>query len=484
MTRGKKIAAIAAAAVAAGIAVGAGTWVYAGMHDPIQLKSPEPCVELGDSYDPASNISSVFLADHQDVEIESDVHTDQPGVYPVIYRLHGQEVQSNVIVCDRTGPDLKVQDVTAYTFEDLDKDDFVVSCTDLSKATTQLSDNQEIPSEKGDHTITLEAVDAYGNKSTAQAVLHRLQDTAAPVISGELEPVHLVQGDWFEPEQLSAKDDVDGDVEVQADLQDFDPSTPGEYTIAYVAKDRSGNESRKEQTVTVEKQEPEAEEPAEKPETSAPADQPIEGKVVYLTFDDGPSENTAKILDILDRYNAKATFFITGYNQNLDGLVAEAASRGHSIGLHTYSHDYANVYASDEAYFADLNRIGDLAESILGYRPTLIRFPGGSSNTISANYSPGIMSRLTQKVLDQGYQYFDWNVSSNDAAGNTVDTKTIIDSSCNADMEQIVLLFHDSGPKTTTVEALPAIIEHYQERGYQFAGLNMASYASHHGVNN
>ena len=106
-------------------------------------------------------------------------------------------------------------------------------------------------------------------------------------------------------------------------------------------------------------------------------------KIVYLTFDDGPSDNTKKILDILDQYKVKGTFFVTGNNQKKNDLIRLAYEKGHSIGLHTYTHDYASVYASEENYFKDLQEIPDMVENVTGEKSCLIRFPGGSSNTIS-----------------------------------------------------------------------------------------------------
>ena len=140
-------------------------------------------------------------------------------------------------------------------------------------------------------------------------------------------------------------------------------------------------------------------------------------KVVYLTFDDGPSENTKRILDILAQYNAKATFFITGANEDCRPYIKEAYEAGHTIGLHTYTHDYDKVYESDEAYFDDLEKIGEVAKEQIGFVPCFIRFPGGSSNMVSAKYNKGIMSRLVEAVQEKGYQYYDWNLDSGDAAG-------------------------------------------------------------------
>ena len=141
-------------------------------------------------------------------------------------------------------------------------------------------------------------------------------------------------------------------------------------------------------------------------------------KVVYLTFDDGPSENTKKIMDILAKYDAKATFFVTGRNQDYNYLIKDAYNAGHTIALHTYSHEYSTVYASVDAYFDDLNKVGQMVKKEIGFVPHYIRFPGGSSNTVSRRYCQGIMSTLTKEVVEKGYQYYDWNGDSTDASGN------------------------------------------------------------------
>lgn len=205
-------------------------------------------------------------------------------------------------------------------------------------------------------------------------------------------------------------------------------------------------------------------------------------KVVYLTFDDGPSENTKKIIDILAQYNAKATFFITGSNEECRSYIKEAYDAGHTIGLHTYTHDYSQVYSSDQAYFADLAQIGEVAKEQIGYVPCFIRFPGGSSNRVSSEYNQGIMSRLVQQVQDAGYQYYDWNVDSGDAAG--CNKEQIEENACSGKKNHIIILFHDTQTKNATVEALPEILEHYTSLGYEFRALDRESYACHHSVQN
>jgi len=206
-------------------------------------------------------------------------------------------------------------------------------------------------------------------------------------------------------------------------------------------------------------------------------------KVVYLTIDDGPSENTQAVLDILDRYNCKATFFVTGICPDYAYQIKEEYRRGHTVGMHTYSHDYAQVYASVDSYFADLDQIAQVVREQIGYVPCFVRFPGGSSNGISADYCTGIMSALVNELPAAGYQYYDWNASTGDGSEHTADE--LYGYACEFDdLENVVLLCHDSSTKQSTVEALPRIIEHYQDLGYTFEAIDRSSMVPHHGVSN
>lgn len=224
------------------------------------------------------------------------------------------------------------------------------------------------------------------------------------------------------------------------------------------------------------------------PVTQSPAVQTgtadLSGKTVYLTFDDGPSPRTPEILKILDQYGVKATFFVINggkYNQYMKDIV----NGGHSIALHSYSHSYSNIYASEENYFADLQKISDVVYEQTGVRTNLIRFPGGSSNTVSRKYSKGIMTRLTKEVAARGYVYFDWNVESGDAAGNRVSAQTIINNCRKVPRNNaVIVLMHDASPKKSTVEALPAVIEYYKKAGCKFAALTTSSPVVHQRVSN
>ena len=191
-----------------------------------------------------------------------------------------------------------------------------------------------------------------------------------------------------------------------------------------------------------------------------------------------------KVLDILAKYDAKATFFVTGRNQDYNYLIKDAYNAGHTIALHTYSHEYSTVYASVDAYFDDLNKVGQMVKKEIGFVPHYIRFPGGSSNTVSRRYCQGIMSTLTKEVVEKGYQYYDWNGDSTDASGNHVAVDKLIRNGTSCHDNNVMILCHDTQAKDTTVQALPAIIEHYKNLGYTFKGIDDATYAPHQSVNN
>jgi len=193
-------------------------------------------------------------------------------------------------------------------------------------------------------------------------------------------------------------------------------------------------------------------------------------KTVYLTFDDGPSENTVKILDILKKYNVKATFFIVrreGYEKVLRRIVNE----GHTLGGHSASHRYKVIYKSAESFYNDLNALNDYVLKNTGTRFSVIRFPGGSNNTVSERFGgKGIMKEITLKAEKYGYTYYDWNVDSFDSLSPLISHEEIADNAvtqCMARKNAIVLL-HDSPNKINTPESLHQIIETLRKEGYNF----------------
>ncbi|MFL0197397.1 polysaccharide deacetylase family protein [Clostridium sp. WILCCON 0269] len=191
-------------------------------------------------------------------------------------------------------------------------------------------------------------------------------------------------------------------------------------------------------------------------------------KVVYLTFDDGPStNNTPKILKILKNYNIQATFFLIGQNaeKNKD-IVKEEAAEGNSVENHTYSHNMNYIYSNPKVFINDVNKCNGVLKSILGnnYNSKLIRFPGGS---FGRKLKP-----FREEAESNGYRYIDWNDLTGDADYNGVPTAKLVSTVKRyANQNHLVVLMHDASTKATTVQALPQVIEYFKSQGYMFETL-------------
>ena len=184
---------------------------------------------------------------------------------------------------------------------------------------------------------------------------------------------------------------------------------------------------------------------------------------VYLTFDDGPSIYTNDILDILDSYNVKATFFVVGKEEtNAEEALQRIVDEGHTLGMHSYSHKYKELYESMDSFTQDFARIRDYIYQATGVESVCYRFPGGSSNTVSEIDMHDFIDYLDS----QGVEYYDWNVSSGDGGSMKLSTDTLLEN-CTKDIDTrdtSIILLHDSAEKPTTVEALPDIIENILAR--------------------
>ena len=208
-----------------------------------------------------------------------------------------------------------------------------------------------------------------------------------------------------------------------------------------------------------------------------------EEKVIYLTFDDGPSIYTPQLLRVLDRYGAKATFFLVDTGYCTDELLHSMVRSGHSIGLHSKSHDFEAIYSSEDSFWQDLYAMQELIRQKTGVNTRLMRFPGGSSNTVSRRYNLGIMSRLVEAVEDAGFYYVDWNVDSGDAAGCR-DTEQIYRNVISGILENDcpIVLQHDV--LGSSVGAVEQILIWGREHGYRFCALNEHSPVCHHRLQN
>ena len=298
-------------------------------------------------------------------------------------------------------------------------------------------------------------------------------DTTAPVLTlnGE-ENSRILLGTTYTDPGVSAVDDVDGDItELVSVTGAVDTATIGTYILTYVVSDSSENVSTITRTVEV------ALYQTEEQMISPP------GKVVYLTFDDGPGQYTEQLLNLLDKYNVKVTFFVTNQYAAYQHLIGEAHRRGHTIAMHTYSHRFHDIYTSEAAYYNDLNKIREICEAQTGVTPKIVRFPGGTSNTISKKYCRGIMSTLSRSLGANGYLYCDWNVDSYDAGG--ANTRESVVANVLAGIQKYknpIVLQHDT--ILYSVEAVEEILIWGLQNGYTFMPMNETTPMTHHRLNN
>lgn len=209
-------------------------------------------------------------------------------------------------------------------------------------------------------------------------------------------------------------------------------------------------------------------------EQQEPAAQPLPEKWVCLTFDDGPSKNTRPILEILDKEQVPATFFVCAQdaNEKYLPLVADIAAAGHQIALHSATHQYSKIYASTDAFWQDIRTLRQALEPYVDVAAIdWLRFPGGSTNTVSHRYGGnGIMKALKAQAEDKGYHWIDWNVCAEDATASHPDAAQILRNiRRDADgQDTCVVLLHDTKATGQTVKALPDMIAYFREQGYNF----------------
>lgn len=199
------------------------------------------------------------------------------------------------------------------------------------------------------------------------------------------------------------------------------------------------------------------------------ADPEHDKSVIYLTFDDGPSQNTIKILDILKENNIKATFFVTkSTTKDAEEIYKRIVAEGHTLGIHTYSHKYTEIYQSVETFLSDFEAIYNYLYEVTGTKAEIFRFPGGSINV----YNQNIYQRLISEMLRRGFVYYDWNVASGDAGAktNAINIQNSTITGVNK-YDRSIVLMHDSANKYSTVESLPNIIAQLKDT-HEFRALD------------
>jgi len=404
------------------------------------------------------------------------VNTDELGTYEYTYCVDGRRrtfsISRTVEVVDVTGPDIELNgdELTIVSSIDDYEEPGVVAIDncDGDVTDTVTSEMEQI----NDYTweVTYSAVDELGNVGTAVREIQLHDDVQPEIELNGSENMVVDRYTEFEDPGVTATDNHDGDISEDVTVSGYvDVYRTGEFTLTYTATDSSGNTAEVTRTVTVQ---------------NASSGEEYS---IYLTFDDGPSDDvTVEILDTLKENDIQATFFILDYTEDKLPILQRMIDEGHTIGIHGTSHEYDEVYSSVEAFMDSIDSLAEKLERDTGYEAFCMRFPGGSSNTVSAEYSPGIMSELVQVVTEQGWMYFDWNVDSDDATGNNVPVDTIV-STVESELSETtgnVVLMHDTSAKQTTAESLQTIIDYGKENGYSFYPITRETNQVHHGVSN
>ena len=417
--------------------------------------------------EPGFSASHLFTDYSKSVEIDSNLDTTKPGKYKIKYSyLFKNMIISTtryIKVVDRQKPKLKIEEI---------KKDYVRICPDgsLNNLKYTATDNYDgditnkVKVYKNDNTIVFTVNDS-SNNSTYLIKKFVKEDVSPPTIKLKgKENISLMEGEKYQEYGVETTDDCDKNITNKVVINsNLDTTKEGKYEITYTTYDEGFNKNSVKRNVEVIT--------LPKPGT------------IFLTFDDGPNPGTTdKILDILKEEDVKATFFVTTYGP--DSLIKREFDEGHTVALHTASHDYGYIYKSESNYFKDLEKVQNRVYKITGYKSMLIRFPGGSSNTISARFKRGIMSNLVKQVHAKGYKYYDWNAMSGDAEPGKHTPKEMYNNfmrEISKDKVNYVLL-HDIKPYTR--DSLKDIIRECKKRGYTFSKITEHTPEMHHGVNN
>ena len=402
------------------------------------------------------------------VKIKTNLKKHKVGKYFVTYQVKGKFFQTKELVLikivDKKKPIITLKgekNITVCPNTKYQEEGF--GATDeydgdlTSKVFVQEKENK----------ILYQVEDSSHNLATAQRNI-TYEDKEKPVITlkGNAK-IYLYKNSTYKEEGYSITDNCDQKVKVDV-KGTVNTNKLGTYKITYTATDANQNIASTERIIEVISKNPNGQ------------------GIIYLTFDDGPSNSTTpKILDILKRKNIPATFFVINHDDSLNYLIKREANEGHSVALHSYTHSYALIYQSTNNYFDDLYKIRDKVQKITGTYSNIIRFPGGSSNTVSKKFQEGIMSTLTNEVTKLGFHYFDWNIDCGDGAGIRDANKIYENVTSNlSKTKENVILMHDFENNYGTLNALENIIDYGINQGYQFRKITMETNEIHHKPNN
>ena len=439
-------------------------------------KSPKIELAYGEKYQEPGFKVTKFGKDYtKKVKVKNKINKNKLGTYDIIYevKINGITYKKTrkVKLVDKEKPVITLtghENVTVCPNAEYQEEGYKA----IDNYDGDITDKVKITKEE--NQITYSVKDTSGNITKITRTITK-EDKTLPEITlkgNSTETIYL-GNTWKEP-GYTASDNCDNDITNSVvPSGTVNSNKLGTYKITYTVKDLSGNQTIATRTVKV----------ISKPSNQGLQITPSNQKgIIYLTFDDGPNEGTTNvILDILKEEGVPATFFVT--NKGPDYLIKREYDEGHTVGLHTASHNYATVYKSADSYYNDLKQVQDRVKRITGYESKIIRFPGGSSNTVSKKYSSGIMTFLTKDVVNKGYRYYDWNIDSDDA-GSAKTSSVVYNNVVKllSKSKSNMILMHDIKPQTR--DALRNIIKYGKNNGYTFAKITMSTPMITHHVNN
>lgn len=426
----------------------------------LYLKGKDISIEVGNDFVEPGYKSYVLNKDISNrVSIKNNLNTNKIGSYNIEYEvkflIFDVKKVRKIRVVDKSKPVIS-----------LSGNEEVFLCPNKSYAEEGYNayDNYDgditkrVERIEEDDKIVYKVVDSFGNVSIRKRKVIK-KDNDDPVVKlNGYNNMTIYLGNKYKEPGYSAIDNCDGDITKKVEITGrVNTNQVGVYTLNYKAVDTFGNETIVSRVINV-------------------VDiVNINRGVIYLTFDDGPSRSiTGKILDILKEENVKATFFVINKDNTLNYLIKREYDEGHTVGLHSYSHNYQTIYSNNNAYIDDLIKINTKVKGIIGVDSKIIRFPGGSSNTISKKYTVGVMSYLAREVSNRGYKYFDWNISSEDAGG-VQSSEEIYNNVVNnlSHSRSNVVLMHDFENNYYTLNSLRKIIHYGKNNGYNFSKITM-----------
>lgn len=406
-----------------------------------------------------------------DINIEGFVDVNKLGTYELRYSVINIYLKANITrivkVIDNIGPELSLiggNEVKLCPLEEFKELGYIAIDNydgDIS-AKVRVKVNFD--------EVIYEVSDTSNNKTTVVRKLDR-NDKEAPVIKliGN-EKVYLTVGSKYIESGYTVTDTYDKQIAEKVRIGGtVNTGVVGTYLLIYEVTDCSGNYSKVTRTIVVSNPVPPSSDGA--------------GSTIYLTFDDGSTYLTPQILDILKSEGVKATFFVLGSRRN-DVVWQRIVKEGHTIALHSDTHNYSQIYSSVDGYYNDLYAVRDKVKAATGVDSHILRFPGGSSNISSKSYSVGIMTYLVKDVQAKGFHYFDWNITSGDAAEYTSSQiySNVVNKLGKASV--YVVLMHDVAGNETTRDALKSIISYGKSHGYKFSNITMSTPQIHHNVTN